>query len=73
MFRPELVSFLKLIGRSDDVGDGWRKYSDQMKGLVRTNHAAYPGIFEMDDDNNLIRTTAEGNILVKWMNYKPAK
>lgn len=74
MFRPELVSFLTLlIKRSPDVGDGWRIFSEQLKGLVYANYKAYPGLFEIDYKNMRVRTTPEGDILVKWMNYTPPK
>ena len=73
MFRPELVSFLKLLQRSPDAGEGWRVYSEQLSGLVHANHKAYPGIFEIDEQGMRVRTTAEGNVLVKWMTYTPPK
>lgn len=73
MFRPELVSFLKLLQRSPDCGDGWREYSVPLRGLIFASQKAYPGLFEVEDDKMRVRTTNEGNILVKWMNYVPPK
>lgn len=73
MFRPELVSFLMVLQRSPDAGDGWRKFSEQLSGLVHANAKAFPGLFEVDDKNLRVRTTPEGDVVVKWMNYKPAQ
>lgn len=73
MFRPELVSFLKLMQRSPDAGDGWRKYSELMKDLVYLHVKKFPGLFEMDDEKMWVRTTPEGDVLVKWMNFKPSE
>jgi hypothetical protein len=69
MFRPELLSFLALLQRSKDEGDGWRVYSRATRALVKSNNEKFPGLFEVDADNFRVRTTEEGNILVKWMNY----
>lgn len=73
MFRPELVSFLHVLQRSPDAGDGWRQYSEQLSGLVHVNHKTFPGLFEIDEKKMRVRTTPEGDIVVKWMNFKPAQ
>lgn len=71
MFHPELVSFLKLLGRSPEEVGGWRSYSKATRTLVMRNHDRFPGLFEVDDQEGKVRLTAEGGVLVKWMNHVP--
>lgn len=73
MFHPELVSFMKLLERSEDAGDGWRSYSNATRRLVLMNEEKFPGLFEVDALDMRVRLTAEGNTLMKWMNFVPVK
>jgi hypothetical protein len=38
--------------------------------LVIVTSTNFPGLFETDLEGRRIRTTPEGNIVLKWMNYK---
>ncbi|HEX9429608.1 MAG TPA: hypothetical protein VF944_04455 [Candidatus Bathyarchaeia archaeon] len=69
MFNPELVSFLTLLHRSKDAGGGWREYSEDTELLVLKTNKRFPGLFEFED--NRIRLSHEGKVLMKWMNYVP--
>lgn len=73
MFHPELVSFLKLLERSRDEGGGWRTYTEAMRNLVFMNKEKFPGLFVVDEGRSTVKTTAEGGVLVKWMNFNPDK
>lgn len=71
MFHANLTSFISLMQRSADTGDGWRRYSDMLKPLVIKRSAEFPGLFEVDEVGSIVRLTAEGKVVVKWMNYVP--
>lgn len=71
MFHPELVSFLALLKRSPDKAGGWRGYSSTVAPLVDSVSRRFPGLFEVDADEKVVRLTDEGRVLDKWMHYKP--
>jgi len=80
MFRPELLSFLMLLkrspdvpGPSPDVRPGWKQYNDMTEVVVMKTCRAFPELFEVDAINRIVRLSAEGEVLNKWMDYVPPK
>lgn len=57
-------SLLKLIGRSKDVGDGWRKVSVTLWPMVSM---ANPDLVELDDENHRVRLTDTGTIVLTYL------
>lgn len=68
MFHPELISFLALLNRSKPE-EGWYAYSKATKGLVEVNDRKFPGLFKVEPGR--VRLTDEGEIIMKWFNFKP--
>ncbi len=71
MFRPELISFMKLLDRSEDKGQGSRTYSHATANLVSDMNTRFPGLFLVDGAAMTVSLTDEGKVLNKWMNFKP--
>lgn len=70
MFRPKLISFMKLLDRSEDKGGGSRAYSHATANLVMDMTTRFPGLFLVDGAAMTVKLTDEGKVLNKWMNFK---
>ena len=63
MTQPQ-KSILRLILRSDDMGDGWRQVSNMLwPGIIKLRH---PDLTEIDEENRRIRLTPDGAAVVKY-------
>ena len=58
-------SFLKLLLRSPDVGDGWRNVSEVVWPLVTGFDKEK--LIETDSENKRVRLTPEGLIVVEYL------
>lgn len=75
MFHAELLSFFALMKRTAESPEspGWKPFTKSTKALVHLMNRKFPGLFEVDDENKLVRLSAEGEILYKWMYFVPPK
>lgn len=48
-------SFIGLLKRSKNIGDGWRQVSDALWEFVKAQAAKQPSVFELDHSNKRIR------------------
>ena len=51
-------SFIALLVRSPDIGDGWRKVSPMLMGLVEEMSGHHPDLFELAP--SAVRLTPDG-------------
>ena len=59
------LSFLKLLMRSPDLGDGWRKSSERVWPLV--TGFSKQELVELDHDNKRVRLTPDGEVLTRYI------
>ena len=60
--------FMRLLSRSDDMGDGWRKVSSMIEIVVRKTIAEYPELYEVKEDYGLhVRFSARGLIVKDYV------
>lgn len=59
------ASFLKLILRSADIGDGWRQVSPQLWPLVET--FKHPELLELKDEARQARLSNRGLIVADYI------
>lgn len=64
---PSNLIFLKLLERSQDVGDGWRRYTPATARLVMAESESIGDLIELDWNKSLVRLTEEGKVVVKWL------
>lgn len=59
------TNFIKLILRSEDVGDGWRQCSD----VLYEHFLSYlpEELVEWDHDQKRVRLTREGDIVARYL------
>lgn len=58
-------SFLQLLMRSPDLGDGWRQSSEVVWPLVAK--FSKQELVELDNDNKRVRLTPDGDVLVRYL------
>lgn len=58
-------SFLKLLLRSPDIGDGWRKVSDVVWPLVEQFDK--PELLEKDTDGRRVKLSPDGETVVAYL------
>lgn len=61
----EQVSFLKLILRSADVGDGWRQCSFHVYPLAET--FKHPELLELNEGAKQVRLSARGLVVADYI------
>ena len=63
------TNFIKLLRRSKDVGDGWRKVSKKLEGFVTRCVSERPELFEtkQSDGQLLIRFSERGALLSDYV------
>ena len=59
--------FIRLVLRSADVGEGWRKLSKLVHPLAARMAFQHPDLFEMAKDMAAIRLTERGCILADYI------
>jgi len=60
------IQFIKLINRSDDLGDGWRAVSPALEKIVRVTVEDKPSLYELKEaDGMKVRLTEYGNLFGK--------
>jgi hypothetical protein len=57
---PKQKEFLKLLGRSPDVGDGWRMVSVALFALCEEVAGELPELVEFEKENSRMRLTEKG-------------
>jgi uncharacterized protein (DUF736 family) len=62
----EQIDLLKLIGRSADIGDGWRQSSEKVREHVVLKHT-HGDLMELDHENKRARLTSKGEILLEYI------
>lgn len=60
-------SFITLIQRSPDIGDGWRKLSPQLDDHFRSVIEKFPDLFQYDEHLPAVRLTERGQILMEYL------
>jgi hypothetical protein len=58
-------SFLKLLLRSPDIGDGWRKVSDVVWTLV--DQFDKPELLEKDSEGKRVRLSPNGQVVADYL------
>lgn len=58
------LAFLRLVERSPDVKDGWRKVSDVLMPMVEDHAKWYPELVQLE--NGHCRLTEEAHVVLKW-------
>ena len=58
------ISMLKLIQRSEDIGDGWRQVSQTLWRHVEEQ--SHPALTELDHATRRVRLTAEGQTVMRY-------
>lgn len=64
---PSNVAFLKLLARSPDEGDGWRRYNETTARMVLSELETVGDLVELDTANLRVRLTEEGKVVLKWL------
>lgn len=64
---PETKSFIELILRSKDLGDGWRFLSETLNSHFGPLIEKFPDLFEYDKNIPAVRLTNFGNKLVEYL------
>lgn len=60
------IAFIRLIERSDDLGDGWRSVSKAVWPLVQKT--VLPGeLLEIDTENRRVRLSDKGEVVSKYV------
>ena len=68
--------FLKLLMRSPDEGEGWRRVSELLWPMVQAQHERTPELLrikslpsdnEVDEYRRYVRLSAEGKVVVEWL------
>ena len=62
-------SFIRLLLRSPDKGDGWRSVSPTLAKLAETRAESHPELFErrFDETTMFIRLSERGQILADYL------
>ena len=62
-------SFMTLIVRSPDIGDGWRGVTNHLMGLVRQKAKESPDLYEVRtvDKQMQVRLSNEGHTVWKYL------
>ena len=60
-------SFVELLKRSPDTGDGWRSVSPVLASMAAQQAEASPELFEYDSEGSRIRFTAEGAVVARYL------
>ena len=58
-------TFMALVRRSPDRGEGWRSVSDTLCPMVE--QLARPELFEIDAEAKRVRFSEEGTIVAAWL------
>lgn len=61
------MELLRLIQRSDDIGEGWRNVPNALWNFIQTQATKLPELVELHSTEQKIRLTDEGLIVYKWM------
>lgn len=62
------IQFIRLINRSEDDGDGWRRVSPALEKIVRVTVLDKPSIYELDETNGMrVRLSEYGNIFANLL------
>jgi hypothetical protein len=65
MLSEHEISFIRLVLRSDDVGDGWRNVSNILWRLVRDFKPKE--LIEIDEPNSRVRLSERGQIVAEYL------
>lgn len=59
------INFIRLVDRSPDAGDGWRRVSGSLADFVRETAAEQPELYETQEEDGalMIRFSERGAIL----------
>jgi len=61
------MSVLSLVGRSHDLGDGWRQCSDSVWPWVSKEASCVPDLLELDTEGRRVRFTPDGVVVHRWL------
>lgn len=64
MINQQEKDFLRLVGRSPDIGDGWRAVSNMLWPWVLKFDT--PGLLELDHEKQRVRPTEKGQTLLDY-------